>query len=364
MRILHTESSPSLGGQEFRILVEMEGLQARGIESILVARPDTPIVQEAQRRGLTVHGISMRMNLHGPSMWQMGRLIRRHDIDIVNAHNSKDAWNALPVARLLGKKTVRARHIANRIRRGRLNQLVYGPLADVVMTTGEGIKSFMIEDGIPEAKILSVPTGIDMARFAGATPGSLRRDLDIPADAPLVGQVAVLRLDRGPHYFVQAAKIAIARGSNAYFVLVGDGYQRQELEAMVAAERLGERIKIAGFRRDIPEVLADLDLYAIASCSAEGVSQGVLQAHSAKVPVVATRQVGLSEIAIDGETALSVPPENPEAMAEAFLTLLADPARAARLAEGGYALTAARYTLAGMLDKMEALYHRLLAEER
>lgn len=360
IRVLHTESSPSLGGQELRILIEMEALRERGIESVLAARPDTPILQEAQRRGLTAHPVPMRTNLHLPSMLELRRLIKRYGIDIVNAHNSKDSWNALPMARLLGKKTVRARHIASRIRDGRLNQLVYGPLADVVMTTGEGIKSVLVGQGIDAGKIVSVPTGIDMQRFETAQPGSLRRDLGIPEGVPLVGQIAVLRSDRGPDYFVQAARIAIERGSQAYFVLVGEGPSRKKIEPMLAENGLGERVKLAGFRRDIPEILADLDVYVLASRSAEGVSQGVLQAHSARVPVVATRQLGLSEIAIEGQTALTVVQDDVSAMAEAIDKLLAEPALAARLAENGHAMTAAQYTLAGMVDKMEALYRKLL----
>ena len=58
--VLHSESSPSLGGQELRILLEMEELSVRGIESVLVARPNTPILVEAKRRGLNAHGIPMR----------------------------------------------------------------------------------------------------------------------------------------------------------------------------------------------------------------------------------------------------------------------------------------------------------------
>lgn len=364
VRVLHTESSPSLGGQELRILIEMEALSERGIESILAARPDTPIVQEARRRGLNAHEVSMRSNLHPPSMWQLAGLMRRHGIHIVNAHNSKDSWNALPVARLLGRKTVRARHIASRIRPGRINQLAYGPLADVVMTTGEGIKSILTEAGIPQQKIVSVPTGIDMQRYGGARPGTLRRDLGIPDGAPLVAQIAVLRGDRGPAYFVRAAEIALQRGCPAYFVLVGEGPARRKLEPMLAQNGLGERIKLAGFRRDVAEILAELDIYVLASRSSEGVSQGVLQAHAARVPMVTTRQLGLSEIAIDGQTALTVPQDDVEAMAGAIMELLADPARAAALAERGHTLTATHYTLAGMVDKMERLYRDLAGVPR
>lgn len=357
--VLHSESSPSLGGQELRILVEMEALAARGIDSLLVARPDTPILNEARRRGLLAYGVPMRSNLDLSSLWQLHRLFRRHRVAVANAHNSKDAWNVSLVARALGKPVIRARHIANPVKPGRLRLLIYGPMCDAIMTTGEGIKEGMVKVGVAAEKIRVIPTGIDVGRFAGGQPGSLRRDLGIPADAPLVAQIAVVRGDKGPDTFVQAARQLVAEGCPAHFVLVGDGRMRPKMEAMVAADNAGGRIHLAGFRRDIPEILADIDLYVLAARSPEGVPQAVLQAHAARVPVVATDVGGVREVAIHGRTALCAPRLDPQALAGHIRHLLAHPEEGARLAENGYRLAVENYSLEGMLDRMEALYREL-----
>lgn len=358
--VLHTESSPSLGGQELRILLEMEQLSERGIDSVLAARPDTPILAEAQRRGLTAYAVPLRFNLDPHSMWQLARIMRRHRVRVLNAHNSKDGWNAAPVARGLGVKIIRSRHIANPIRQSKISQLIYGPLCDAVMTTSESIKAHLIERGIPASKITSVPTGIDIARFATATPGNLRADLGIPATAPLVGQIAVLRGDKGPESFVRAAQILIENGSQAWFVLVGEGPARAKVERLLAAQGHADRIKLAGFRRDIPAVLADLNLCVLAAHAAEGVPQAILQAHAARRPVIATDRGGIDEVAIHAKTALVVPPKDPQALAAAIATLLEDRAEAMRLAAAGYALVTHRYSLVHMLDQMEAMYRGLL----
>ncbi|MDD3483387.1 glycosyltransferase family 4 protein [Azovibrio restrictus] len=360
LHVLHTESSPSLGGQELRIVLEMEALAARGIDSVLAARPGTPIIAEARQRGLTAYEVPLRFNLDPASMWQLGRIMRRHRIDVLNAHNSKDSWCAAPVARLLGIPVIRARHIANPIRDSRSSKLIYGPLCDAVMTTGEGIKAGLVRRGIPARKIVSVPTGIRMESFISAQPGSLRQDLGIPPEAPLVGQVAVLRGDRGPDIFARAAQIAIEQGSDAWFVLVGDGPARSKVERVLAEGGHGDRIKLAGFRRDIPQVLADLRLFVLASTISEGVAQGVMQAHAASVPVIASHQIGLDEVAIADRTARCVPAKDPQALATAILDLLAQPEEAQRLASAGHALVRDGYTLEHMLNKMEALYRGLM----
>lgn len=364
LNILHTESSPSLGGQELRILLEMEALAARGFESVLVARPGTPTLQEAARRGLTAYGVAMRNSLDLPSMLQLARIMRRHRIDVVNAHNSKDAWNAALTARALGVPVIRARHIASRIRSGYFSRLIYGPLCDAVMTTADDISAGLVERGVDAAKIEAIPTGIDVARFAAAAPGTLRADLGIPADATLVGQVAVLRGDKGPEFFVQAAQQLLAEGLDAWFVLVGEGAARTRVAALLESGGHADRIKLAGFRRDIPAILADLDLFVLAARSPEGVPQAVLQAHAARVPVVATTVGGVREVAIHGETAWCAPPRDVPNLAAAMRKLLEDQALATELAERGHRMTRERYSLEVMLDRMEVLYRRLAAGRR
>ncbi|MEW6512815.1 MAG: glycosyltransferase family 4 protein [Pseudomonadota bacterium] len=364
LRILHTESSPSLGGQELRILLEMEALAARGYDSVLVARPGTPILAEAQRRGLRVYGVPLRSSLDLPSMIKLALLMRRHRIDVVNAHNSKDGWNAALVARMLSIPVIRSRHIASRIRTGYFSRLIYGPLCDVVMTTGRDIGAGLVERGVNADRIEAIPTGIDPDRFANAQPGALRVDLGIPAGATLIGQIAVLRGDKGPEYFVRAAQQLLSEGFDAWFVLVGEGPARKHVEAQLAAGGHASRIKLAGFRRDIPAILADLDLFVLAARSPEGVPQAILQAHAARVPVVATTVGGVREVAIHEETALCTAPRDVAGLASAMRKLIEDRELASQLAERGHRMTREHYSLNLMLERMDRLYRRLAASRR
>jgi len=359
LNVLHTESSPSLGGQELRILLEMEHLVSRGINSVLAARPNTPILHEARRRGLTAYEVPMRFNLDPASMWRLRQIIRRHQIHVVNAHNSKDSWCIAPIARLMGLGIVRARHIANPVRQSRSTRLIYGPLCDAVQTTSESIREHLISRGVAPDKIQSIPTGIDPERFSTAQPGSLRSDLGIPADVPLVGQIAVMRGDKGPDSFVRAAQIALNNGSPAWFVLVGEGPARAKVERILAEGGHADRIKLAGYRRDIPSVLADLELFVLAAHANEGVPQAILQAHASQCPVITTDRGGINEVAISGQTARVVPPRDPVALAQAIDDMLKDQQTATLMASAGHTLLHERYTLSHMLDQMEMLYRNL-----
>jgi glycosyltransferase involved in cell wall biosynthesis len=227
------------------------------------------------------------------------------------------------------------------------------------MTTSQSIKDHLVDRGTKADKIISIPTGVDTDRFNSAQPGTLRSDLEIPPNVPLIGQIAVLRGDKGPLSFVSAAQRAIELGSDAWFVLVGTGPSKPLLERALAEGGHADRIKLAGFRRDIPEILADLDIFVLAAHVDEGVPQAILQAHAAKRPVIATDRGGINEVAIANKTALVVPAKDVEALAQAMMRLRQDPALARRLSEAGHQLVLEEYRQELMLDRMESLYRQL-----
>jgi len=359
--ILHTESSMGLGGQELRILLEMEGLEESGFMSVLAARPGSRILEEARSRGLRVFQVEMHGSLDPLAVAAFVRLIKKERVDLVNTHGSKDGWSAGIAARLLGSKVVRSRHIANPIRGHFFGRIVYGALCDRVVTTSESIKKGMVERGVPAQKIVSVPTGVDVRRFhPGVKKGILRAELGIDAKRPLVGMVSVLRGDKGPDVFVRAAEDVSHRLPDAAFVLVGDGWMRDILGEMAATPANRGRFFLTGHRMDIPQVLADLDLFVLSARAPEGVPQAVLQAHAMKVPVVTSDVGGINEVAINGRTALCVPPGEHGALADAIVALLTDRPRAMNMAEAGYALVQECYTQDDMLNKMESIYRALL----
>jgi glycosyltransferase involved in cell wall biosynthesis len=289
-------------------------------------------------------------------------IISREGADLVNAHGSKDGWSAGLAARLAGRKVVRSRHVANPIRGHWLGRIVYGPLCDRIVTTSESIRRGMAERGVSEQKIVSIPTGVDTAVFhPGVAGGIFRSEFGVPHDAPLVGMVSVLRGDKGPDVFIRAAETVLGEVPEAMFALVGDGWMRPRLEAMVKSSSFANRFVMPGYRRDIPRVMADLDVLALPAKAPEGVPQVILQAHAMKVPVAASDVGGINEVAIDGKTALLVNPGKPGELARAIVRLLKDRAFAESLADAGYALVHERYTLGGMLDRMEALYREVLA---
>ena len=117
-------------------------------------------------------------------------------------------------------------------------------------------------------------------------------------------------------------------------ILVGDGPERPALEQMIAASGLQELVWLAGDREDIPALLARMDIFVLPSLG-EGISNTVLEAMAAALPVVATRVGGNPELVADGESGELVPVGDVHALATALMALLDDPERAVRQGSGG-----------------------------
>ena len=230
-----------------------------------------------------------------------------------------------------------------------------------IVTTGDALREQLIRDnGIDPQRIDSVPTGIDALRFAQRDRAAARREVGLPHAVPLIGVIATLRSWKGHRYLLEA--LPLLKRGDVRAVIVGDGPQRAALEAQRHALGLADRVILAGLQHDVAPWLAALDLLVLPSYANEGVPQALLQAMFARVPCITTSAGGIPEIAHDGATARVVRAEDPRALAQAIDALLDDPDEAQRLAANAYAFVAPRYGLETMLDRMDGVFRRALAE--
>ncbi len=355
--ILHTESAVGLGGQEIRILAETRWLLEHGWHVLIAAQPGSPLLAEAGAAGLPVVALRMRGAADPVALASLLRLIRRRDVDLVHTHSSVDSWLGTLAARALRRPVVRSRHVAIPIQRRRA--LVYR-LADRVLTTGDAIRDIVIGAGVPPARVISVPAGVDTARFHPGVSGKRVRD-ELGLRGPVVGLVADIRASKGHRYFLDAAVIVRRARPEVRFLIVGHGVGFEDVRRRVQAMALDSHVILTGFRRDIPEVMAALDVLVLPSIRSEATSQVVPQALAVGTPVVASRVGGLPEIVRDGHTGRLVPPADAPALAAAILELLAEPERARAMARAGQALVRERYSLEAQMRATTGVYEALLA---
>jgi glycosyltransferase involved in cell wall biosynthesis len=356
LRIVHTESSCGWGGQELRIISESQGLIGRGHDVCIVAPPESRIYAEAQKRGIPSLALPIaRKGARG--LLALRRLLAERRPDVVNTHSSTDSWLAALAAATLRRAPplVRTRHISAPIPRNAGSRWLYGRATAHVVTTGERLREqVMHEAALPAGRVSSVPTGVDLERFAPGDRSAARAALGLPREAFAIGIVATLRSWKGHRYLVDA--LAGARRPGWLLLIVGDGPGAANLRAQVAALGIEKQVHMPGNQDDVVPWLQALDAFALPSYANEGVPQAIMQAMACGVPVVSTAVGAIGELVRDGDTGLVVPPQDAAALGDALARLADDAALRARLARRGREHVQAHFARGRMLERMEAVF--------
>ena len=302
---------------------------------------------------------------------RLARDIRRDGVDIVHTYNFYANVFAVPAARLAGVPVVIAsirdmgvyldpaqRHV---------QRLACG-LADCILVNAEAVKRWLVTDGYDAEKITVIANGIDLQRFAAATPHSdMRQDLGLAARTPVVLLVSRLVRRKGVEHFLDAAARLVPHMPHVRFVIVGeqgpDTNYRAALERYAARVGVTRHVIFTGLRRDVPALMAQATVSVLSSLS-EGLSNVLLESMAMGAPVVATRVGGVPEVIEDGVTGLLVPPGHPVALAAAIRRLLEAPDLSARLGAAGQQLVTSRFSLERMISATEQQYTTLLERSR
>ena len=324
---------------------------------LIAAQPESRLLGEAERARIPALPLRMRGAWDLVATLQLRAMLRAQPVDVVHTHSSIDSWVAGLAARSLGVAVVRSRHVSIPI--PRLRAHVYR-LAHRIITSGQAVARIVEGAGVPRERIVAIGPGIDTARFHPRVSGEAVR-AELGLRGPAVGLVANIRGSKGHQYFLEAALRILREAPGTRFLIVGDGVGFDDVRRRVHELGLAASVTMTGFRRDIPEVLAALDVLVLPSIRSEATPQVIPQALAVGTPVVATAVGGIPEIVRDGETGRLVPPADPDALAEAILDLLRDRGRARALAAAGAALVRARFTAATTMAATTAVYEDLLA---
>lgn len=366
LRILHTESSCGWGGQELRILTESQGMIARGHDVHLVADPSSRIAEQCLRYGLVFTALPIRAkSIEG--FVAMRRFIDRHNFDVINVHSSTDAWLVSIAAASMpaAPPIVRTRHISAPFKNNFMTRWLYNRACETIVTTGEALRQDMIRTlGTPPSRVVSIPTGIDTDAYR---PGdaqlrtSLRASLGLPSNAYLVGIVATLRSWKGHSYLIDAlASLPLAApAGNWHLVIVGDGPQRENLVAQIAAMGLQDRVTMVGHRDDPVEWFRSLDLFCLPSYANEGIPQALMQAMACGLPCVTTNVGAIPEAIEHGVSGIVIEPRNIEAMKQALARLAADAGFAGELGAAARSRAEQSFGRARMIEQMLGVFQKM-----
>jgi len=337
------------------------GLAARG-HAVTVATPPSELWAERMREaGVGYVPVPMQRAWDVRAAWRLAKVIRAGNIQVAHAHKGR----ARTLALLAGLMGARSRLVLNRgvsFHVPRARRLGYtSRRVHAIVAVCESIKRDLVATGVQAQKIEVIYSGTDVERFHPGLDGEpIRRELGLAPEHFLITQIGV-RSWRGWRDVLDAVAQIAPDVPRARLLFVGAPPPRvAELGAHARGRGLDGRVLVLGHREDVPQILTASDVVVDASYAGAGLTGSIREALACERPVVATDLAGMSELVIDGETGLLVPPRDPEALARALRRVIENPTWAQAMARAGCKRVDAHFSLRAKLDATEALYRRLV----
>jgi len=369
--VAHVLPFPSVGGTEHATMRIARSVDTSRFSSIafclreaepvkaLVAKAGIPCVSYDPPVPSYRHGASfLRSSL------ALAREFRRQRVDLVHCADL-EAAHQVAVAGWLARLPVLC-HIRNRFDDiSRRDRSFLFPVAKFVFVSRDTWCRFAYS--VPPHRGVVVYDGIeeDAGAIAGHAGESVRREFNIPADAPLVGMMARVAPQKDFETLARAAARILQIEPRTRFLIAGDcasvknSAHYEHVRADLQACGVDGAFVFTGLRSDVPRLMSALDVFVL-STHCEGFPLVILEAMACEKPVVATAVDGIPEIVQDGQTGLLFAHEDHESLAAQVLGLLHDRSGAQRLGRAGRDLVRSAFSSRQFAASMNAVYEGVL----
>ncbi len=368
--VLHLISSRGLYGAE-RIILNLIGAtdRRRFIPSLALLQaadyPNMELIKAAQAKNTQGHVITCRKWIDTEAVRQTRQLIRRENIALVHCHEMKGRLYGLLAAMGTPARLITTNH--NWIRSDFLVtcfeslDAFYIRFFPKIVAVSPEVRQLMRRHLTPDKKMQVIINGIDMQEFRQdpESRDKIRREFKIAPKTPLIGAFGRISPEKGQRYFLAAAAQVLKVFPEARFILVGDGFQGEEMRQYTVELGISDAVIFAGFRPDVAAFYSALDIFVLPSLL-EGTPMALLEAMSTQLPVIASEVGGVGRIIRAKENGLLAPSAHAEELASAMLWLLRHPEEAERMAANALATIAERYSANKMTDAYMELYTELI----
>jgi glycosyltransferase involved in cell wall biosynthesis len=370
LNVLHLISSRGLYGAE-RIILNLISAtdRCRFTPSLALLQADgyanTELINAARTKEAQGHIITCRRWIDPEAIRQTRELIRQENISLIHCHEMKGRLYGLLSAIGTPARLITTNH--NWIRSDFLVtcfeslDAFYIRFFPKIVAVSPEVRQLMRRYLTPDKKMQVIVNGIDMQEFRKDTEArkKIRGEFHIAPETPLIGVFGRISPEKGQKYFLAAAAQVLNVFSNAIFLLVGDGFESDEMQQYAVELGISSKVIFAGFRSDIAAFYSALDIFVLPSLL-EGTPMALLEAMSTQSPVIASNVGGVGRIIRDKENGLLVPPANPEELASAILQLLHHPEKANIMATKAFKTIVEKYSAHKMTDAYMNLYTELV----
>ncbi len=383
-RVYHVITRMIVGGAQENTLYTCALLDKQRYQTRLISGAQTgsegSLLEETRTHGIDLLVLNDLVRQIHPlkdlrALIQLYRLFRQNQVHIVHTHSSKAGILGRLAARLahvpIIVHTVHGwsfhehmspvmRHIYILLERW-MARFTHALIVVAQQDTFKGLAAHIGEKRQYQLIRSAIPLEIfDVRRYHR---DAIRKELDIPIHTLVVGNVGRFSAQKNPLTWIQTAAEIARKNQETFFLLVGDGPLRPQVEARLRDLGLQDRTRLTGLRRDVPRMLAAMDIFLLTSLW-EGLPRVLPQALAMGLPIVAHRIDGISDIVEHGVNGYLCPPDDINALSQSCLTLIENASLRQQMAERARASVRKDFDLRTMIAQIDQLYERLLSQEQ
>ena len=364
--ILLTNSSDIYGGGEFYVLELAKELRARGNSIWVVCKPNNLLHEKCESAHIPT------IPLDFPPQGQFVKFIRwlrkitrKNHIDIVHTNSNYDRTAGGFAARMAGVRHVTNVHSFHSLQHNLTHWVRNHAATDHFIVDGYCVKEMLIqEDRLDASKISVVYLGVDPSEMKRdeTMRKKIRAEFTCPDDQIVIGNVARMVPFKGHEYLLKAFAELAKHSPGMRLVLVGDGELSENLSRLAHTLKIENQIIFAGFRDDLQALYSAFDIYVHPSIEGGGETFpfAILQALAQQLPVIVTRVGDVPAMVSDSINGFVVPDKDPSALAVRLGILLHNESLRSTMGTKSRALLLERFTVSGMVDRVEEVYSRVL----
>jgi glycosyltransferase involved in cell wall biosynthesis len=365
-RVLHVVPLLEANGIAKQMSVVAAGLPNGAFESQIIALQATKsAITLAEGHGIGPKIVRRQGELDAANLWRFVQQIRKWKPDILHF------WSIRPGAVYLTAVSAafRTPRVLISLRSGEENPRNSLPLIDRylakkatrLVVNGQALHKQYAALGLAGKKLMVIPDGVTPASQRSPSRQELLDQLQLPTDAKLIAFVGSLSKQNRLKELIWGIDQLKAVGINAHLLVIGEGRLRPNLERYAWLNRVEDRVHFLGFRSDVQRLLPQVDVLWQAAGN-DGLSNVILEAMAAGVPVVAADTEGDRELVVNAETGYLVPINERAGFARCTLPLLENPELAARLGKAGRNRVQQLHRTEDMLARYADLYQALMNE--
>ncbi|MBV9866857.1 MAG: glycosyltransferase family 4 protein [Abitibacteriaceae bacterium] len=355
-RILQVITPSHIGGAERHLEWLAPRLRERGHDVHIVCKDRGHVVEEFRRAlgavNLEVQALPIRGKMNPRAFLALLRAIRCTKADFTHSHLSTASWlcgwlDQMGICPSVG-------HVQG------FTNVNWHRWQRRLIACSQAVKEHMIAQGVRAERITVLPNPVDPINIRPRRSATVvRAEFGADEDTPVIGSFAHLSEKKGWREFIEAIPQVLRKHPQAQFWCVGEGNLRPELEASAQAGGFASNVRFLGFRRDVGDIMNAVDIMALPSYR-EPFGIVYVEAALLKKPAIACAAGGAPDVVVDGLTGLLVPPRQSQALAEAIVKLLDDPAQAASMGAVGYERALEHFGWPSFLNQLEHVYASVL----